>query len=62
MRLISKGTSKSFVRRTIDGVKAAGEKPERVEVAPDGRCIITLRNATTTADARPTENKNEWDE
>jgi hypothetical protein len=58
---MSKGTWKSFVRRTIDGVKAAGEKPERVEVAPDGRCIITLRNATTTTEAGPAESKNEWD-
>jgi hypothetical protein len=50
----------SVMRRTIHGVHSAGLQVERIEVAPDGKLVIVPREASTI-EARPTDNKNEWD-
>ncbi len=50
----------TVVRRTIEIMKSAGLQVERLEVAPDGRLIITPR-PETIIDAQPTDNRNEWD-
>ena len=46
--------------RTIRGVTSAGLQVGRIEVAPDGRVVITPKDATTI-EAHPTDNRNEWD-
>ena len=47
-------------RRTIHGVTSAGLRVGRIEVAPDGRVVITPKSEGVT-DARPTDDTNEWD-
>jgi len=50
----------SVMRRAIHGITSAGLQVGRIEVAPDGRLIITPKSETVI-DAQPTENRNEWD-
>jgi hypothetical protein len=44
------------VTRAIRAAKAAGVEIRRVEIARDGRIVII-----TSTEAKPTEEKNEWD-
>jgi hypothetical protein len=54
------GVRPSVLRRTIHGVTSAGLQVGRIEVAPDGRVVITPKSEGVT-DARPTDDTNEWD-
>jgi hypothetical protein len=44
-------------------MQAEGLGVERLEFAPDGKVVIIPRDASsaTTIEARPTDNKNEWE-
>jgi hypothetical protein len=54
------GVRPSVLRRTIHGVTSAGLQVGRIEVAPDGRVVITPKSEGVT-DARATDDTNEWD-
>jgi hypothetical protein len=49
----------TLVRRAIEAVKSAGLQIGGVEIAPDGRLVITPK-PETVIDAQPTDTRNEW--
>jgi hypothetical protein len=49
----------TVMRRTIQIMQSAGLQIGSVEIAPDGRLVITPK-PETVIEAQPTDNRNEW--